>query len=76
MWRKAQKTLRSNVLFSKRHSGHQYLMRGLTKCGPRGLTFIGSVMYRPSGTIEYYRRNGKRGMRLVLVEASGICLSW
>ena len=64
VWEKAQKTLKSNVLFSKRHSCHQYLLRGLMKCGLCGLTYIGFVSRRPSGKQEfYYRCNGKHGAR-------------
>lgn len=47
IWRKAQETLSSNVLFSKRNSKHQYLLRGLMKCGLCGLTFIGCAIRRP-----------------------------
>jgi site-specific DNA recombinase len=64
LWESAQKTLKSNVLFSKRHSCHQYLLRGLMKCGLCGLTYIGFVNRRPSGKQEfYYRCNGKHGAR-------------
>jgi site-specific DNA recombinase len=64
VWQKAQKTLKSNVLFSKRHSSRQYLLRGLMKCGLCGLTFIGFSNRRPSGKQEfYYRCNGKHGTR-------------
>lgn len=63
-WKKAQETLRSNVLFSKRHSCHEYLLRGLMKCGLCGLTYIGLANRRPSGKQEfYYRCNGKHGTR-------------
>ena len=63
-WHKAQKTLKSNVLFSSRHSRHNYLLRGLMKCGLCGLTYIGLANRRPSGKEEfYYRCNGKHGTR-------------
>jgi len=64
IWERAQKTLKSNVLFSKRNACHQYLLRGLMKCGICGLTYIGFVSRRPSGKQEfYYRCNGKHGAR-------------
>ena len=63
-WQKAQKTLSANVLFSRRNSCHQYLLRGLGKCGLCGLTYIGFANRRPSGKQEfYYRCNGKHGTR-------------
>ncbi len=64
IWQKAQRTLKSNVLFSKRNSCHQYLLRGLVKCGLCGLTYIGLTNRRPSGKTDfYYRCNGKHGTR-------------
>jgi site-specific DNA recombinase len=64
VWRKAQKTLQSNVLFSSRHSNRQYLLRGLMKCGLCGLTYIGVANRRPTGKEDfYYRCNGKHGTR-------------
>jgi site-specific DNA recombinase len=64
IWQKAQKTLTANVLFSKRNSSHQYLLRGLMKCGLCGLTYIGFANRRPGGKEEfYYRCNGKHGTR-------------
>jgi site-specific DNA recombinase len=64
VWRKAQKTLRSNVLFSSRHSKRQYLLRGLMKCGLCGLTYIGVSNRRRTGKEDfYYRCNGKHGTR-------------
>ena len=63
-WQKAQKTLAANRLFGKRNSGRQYLLRGLSKCGLCGLTYIGIANRRPSGKEEfYYRCNGKHGAR-------------
>jgi site-specific DNA recombinase len=64
VWRKAQNTLNSNVLFSRRNSHHQYLLRGLAKCGLCNLTYIGIANRRPNGKQEfYYRCNGKNGAR-------------
>jgi site-specific DNA recombinase len=62
IWLRAQQTLAGNVLFSKRHSNHQYLLRGLVKCGLCGLTYIGLANRRANGKNEfYYRCNGKHG---------------
>ncbi|MGD0201859.1 MAG: recombinase family protein [Bryobacteraceae bacterium] len=58
-WKKAQKTLRDNFLFSRRSARNQYLLRGLIKCGLCGLTYIGVAANRPNGKREfYYRCNG------------------
>ena len=63
-WQKAQKTLSDNLLFAKRNSRHQYLLRGLCKCELCGLTYIGMANRRRSGKEEfYYRCNGKHGTR-------------
>jgi site-specific DNA recombinase len=63
-WQKAQKTLSANLLFGKRNSRDQYLLRGLCKCGLCGLTYIGIANRRRSGKEEfYYRCNGKHGAR-------------
>jgi site-specific DNA recombinase len=42
-WDRAQQTLRRNMIFSKRTSRRQYLLRGLMKCVHCGHTYIGSV---------------------------------
>src|ERR1039457_6858668 len=63
IWQKARKTLTANVLFSKRNSSHQYLLRGVMKCGLCGLTHIGFANRRPSGkhgTRGLYGANGQR----------------
>lgn len=58
-WKKAQKTLRENLLFSVRSARNQYLLRGLIKCGLCGLTYVGTAANRPNGKREfYYRCNG------------------
>jgi site-specific DNA recombinase len=58
-WKKAQKTLRDNFLFSPRSAKNQYLLRGLIKCGLCGLTYVGTAANRPNGKREfYYRCNG------------------
>jgi site-specific DNA recombinase len=43
LWERAQQTLVRNRFFSKRNSHHEYLLRGLAKCGHCGSTFIGTV---------------------------------
>jgi site-specific DNA recombinase len=63
-WRKAQTTLKQNFVFGIRSNRHQYLLRGIAKCGLCGLTFIGTHAVRPTGKIDsYYRCNGKHGTR-------------
>jgi site-specific DNA recombinase len=75
-WLKAQKTLKSNVLFSKRNSCRQYLLRGLIKCGLCGLTYVGLAARRPSGKEDfYYRCNGKHGARGIYGANSQRCPS-
>jgi hypothetical protein len=50
-WQKAQKTLSDNLLFGKRNSRHQYLLRGLCKCGLCGLGTGNAVpLKRPTVT--------------------------
>ncbi len=64
IWQKAQQTLAANMLFGKRNSHRQYLLRGLSKCGLCNLTYVGIASRRPSGKQEfYYRCNGKQGTR-------------
>ena len=46
-WKKAQKTLQANLLFSARSAKNQYLLRGLIKCGLCGLTYVGVAANRP-----------------------------
>src|SRR5258708_12581717 len=76
VWENAQKTLKSNVLFSKRHSLHQYLLRGLMKCGLCGLTYIGFVSRRPSGKQAfYYRCNRNHGTRHIYAPPPKPCPS-
>ncbi len=59
IWKKAQQTLRSNLLFAARSARNQYLLRGLIKCGLCGLTYVGVAANRPNGKREcYYRCNG------------------
>ena len=59
IWKKAQQTLRRNLLFAARSARNQYLLRGLIKCGLCGRTYVGVAANRPNGKREsYYRCNG------------------
>lgn len=55
-WKKAQKTLDANFLFSKRSARTQYLLRGLIKCAMCGHTYVGTASRRPNGKLEHYYR--------------------
>lgn len=63
-WDKAQATLRENQIEATRNARHQYLLKGLIKCGACGLTYIGSnysgAGRKPKG---YYVCNGKQDYR-------------
>jgi len=64
LWRRAQETLRRNLLFSKRNARRKYLLRGLAKCGLCGLTYIGTAYSTSSGGRKvYYVCNGKQNGR-------------
>jgi site-specific DNA recombinase len=59
VWKKAQETLASNLLFCPRGARNKYLLRGLIKCSHCGLNYIGTVANRASGRVEfYYKCNG------------------
>ena len=63
-WSKAQQVLKSNFLFGIRSTKHEYLLRGMARCGLCGLTYIGTHTIRPTGKVDsYYRCNGKHGAR-------------
>jgi len=73
-WSKAQKTLRQNFLFGVRSARHQYLLRGLIKCGLCGLTYTGLAANRPNGRQEfYYKCNGAHSP--CIYAAQGRCMS-
>ena len=62
-WNRAQDVLRENQLESMRNSKHQYLLRGLIKCGQCGLTYSGvcfNSQGKDSKKIPYYRCGGKQ----------------
>jgi transcriptional regulator with XRE-family HTH domain/DNA-binding transcriptional MerR regulator len=56
LWKKAQVSLRSHLLFSARGARHKYLLRGLIKCKACGLTYIG-LKSSTRGEF-YYKCNG------------------
>jgi transcriptional regulator with XRE-family HTH domain len=56
VWQAAQQVLKSNRLICHSGTKHQYLLRGLIKCGLCGLTFSGIIMRRQGD--HYYRCNG------------------
>ena len=41
LWEAANNTLTSNKLFSKRNSQHNYLLRGIIRCGNCGYAYVG-----------------------------------
>lgn len=63
-WHEAQRTLKKNMLFSRRNAKQQYLLRGLVKCGSCGLTYSGTSYADARGnTKTYYTCNGKTQYR-------------
>jgi site-specific DNA recombinase len=57
VWRKAQANLHAHLLFGKRSTRNQYLLRGLIKCG-LGKTIRNPLLYRrerPSSRIHRWR---------------------
>ena len=50
-WRRVQEQLSRNVTFSPRNSKHQYLLKGLVKCGGCGARYVGD----PCHGAYYYR---------------------
>lgn len=56
-WERVQQVLVKNRNQSKRGSDHEYLLRGLVKCGECGLTFGGA----PNGGVRKYRCNSNSG---------------
>jgi site-specific DNA recombinase len=59
VWKKAQETLASNLLFCPRGARNKYLLRGLIKCSHCGLNYIGMVANRANAKSQfYYKCNG------------------
>jgi site-specific DNA recombinase len=50
-WRRVQEQLSRNITFSPRNSKHQYLLKGLVKCGGCGARYVGD----PCHGTYYYR---------------------
>jgi len=80
LWERAQQTLRRNRLFSRRNARHDYLMRGLMKCGHCGRTYVGTIYTgakRP--TRLYYvcggRHKGKRAVPDPALRCQGMAVS-
>ena len=64
LWEAANATLHRNQIAAMAHASHDYLLRGLIRCGICGLTFCGMTTTRPNGKREsYYRCNGKQQAR-------------
>lgn len=64
VWEKAQQVLKNNQIISRRNSKHQYLLRGLIKCGECGLTYHGTYFSAPAGKPKhYYICGGKTAYR-------------
>ncbi len=61
-WDQAQAVLKHNQRFSRKNAKHQYLLRGLMKCGLCGLTLSGTTHSRSSDR-TYYVCNGKKQAR-------------
>ena len=71
IWKKAQETLASNLLFCPRSARNKYLLRGLIRCSHCGLNYIGMVGNRPNGKGQfYYKCNGVHS-RAGVPEAQG-----
>src|SRR2546423_1652487 len=50
-WQRVQQQLDRNFAFSTRNSRHEYLLRGLVRCGGCGATYVGD----PNHGVFYYR---------------------
>jgi site-specific DNA recombinase len=73
-WQKAQETLKANFLFNARSAQHQYLLRGMVKCGLCGRNYTGVAATRPGGRFEhYYKCNASHSPQIYRV--SGKCES-
>jgi site-specific DNA recombinase len=71
IWKKAQATIKSHLLFSVRGARHKFLLRGLIKCKLCGLTYIGMKADRTGRNGEfYYRCNGAHTPRLLAAKCT------
>jgi site-specific DNA recombinase len=50
-WQRVQQQLDRNLTFSSRNAKHEYLLRGLVRCGGCGATYVGD----PGHGVFYYR---------------------
>jgi len=58
-WERAQVMLRNRMFMSRRNAKHEYLLRGLIRCGNCGLTYQGTINPKyPEGKVRYYKCNG------------------
>lgn len=74
LWERAQRTLRRNLLFSRRNARRKYLLRGLIKCGHCGRTYIGTAhgsAKRPYRV--YYVCNGRHQGRKACPDPQSRC---
>lgn len=74
-WERAQQTLQSHQLLSPRNVQHDYLLRGLVKCGMCGLTYSG-LRWQSRGRLHmYYRCNGAAQARGLFGKSGHKCPS-
>lgn len=66
-WDQTQKKLKSNYFNAKRNAKHEYLLRGLIKCGSCGRNYCGDGSHN-KGKYHYYRCTGNSSFRGKLVE--------
>ena len=62
----AQAQLRSNLALAIRGAKHDYLLRGLIRCGSCGNTFVGHFFKRSKYEYKYYVCSGKRKDRALI----------
>jgi len=73
LWQRAQESLRTNRLFSPRNAKHQYLLRGMIRCGLCGMRYSG--MTSADGH-SYYRCPAKHRYGSAALTAKGVrCVS-
>lgn len=74
-WERAQQTLQSHQLLSPHNVQHDYLLRGLVKCGMCGLTYSG-LRWQSRGRLHmYYRCNGAAQARGLFGKSGHKCPS-
>lgn len=60
VWDRAQQVLKDNQIEAFRNSKHDYLLRGLIKCGICGLNYHGTMWNLGKKKTGYYTCNGKQ----------------